>query len=115
MLLFSEIIQEMRSPLAVKIKAKRALDRELLRRQTSRAPRTGFKRHYDTFKEWWLRVKEFFKDVYWWTARILRRGIWWSRGKRIRKIEGLYGTGVGSYFVFLRFLALLNLCVAMIR
>lgn len=38
----------------------------------------------------------------------------WSRGD-IKSIEGLYGSGVGTYFVFLRFLVVLNLWTAALR
>ncbi len=122
----SEALQAMCAYLSIKLEAKRLLEEELRRRRQrvkgwvhmsgdddggggvlgSLARKTG-----ERLSRW----KEVAEEYYWWVARLLRRGVWWSRGEQIRKIEGLYGTGVGTYFVFLRFLVVLNLCIAFIR
>ncbi len=117
----------MRAPLSAKLEAKRRLDEALKQAREERGGggagggkegrwrSMGWFLKLETDKARLRRWKEVARTWYWWAARVVRRGIWWSRGERIRKIEGLYGTGVGTYFIFLRFLATLNLIIAVIK
>ena len=111
----------LRAHLSAKLVAKRLLDEDLERRrlrgeeEEGEDELDGLSRRRKRLLARLARAQEVAEEWYWWGARVLRRGVWWSRGDRIRKIEGLYGTGIGTYFVFLRFLVLLNVCVAFLR